>query len=176
MDIPNDRGTETLFFDAWLHPHRSLGRKGFIVMMVVVSTFSASMSLWFFQHGAWPVPGFCGLDVLGLYWAFRTSYRRARLAEAIQLDQDNLTVRRFLPGGKVQMWRFEPYWVRVQMDDPPQPESQFALSSHGRRLVLGSYLTPDERLEVAQGLRDALRRREGAVNPGLLPGAPAPAY
>ena len=42
---------------------------------------SASSPAWFLLLGAWPVFGFFGLDVLLLYWAFRstiaTAYERS---------------------------------------------------------------------------------------------------
>ena len=44
------------------------------------------------------------------------------------------------------------------MDDPPEHESQLTLASHGRRLVVGAFLTPEERLELARALGAALAR------------------
>ena len=55
-------------------------------------------------------------------------------------------------------WRFVPYWVRVSMDTPLRHESKLVLSSHGRHITVGSFLTPEERLEVADVLRTALAR------------------
>ena len=158
---------DALFFDARLYPHRSLRPKGFLILMVGVSLVSFTAGFAFYRMGAWPIPGFFGLDVVLLYLAFRLNYRAGRLGESLQLGQDALVVRRFLPGGRVRTWRFEPYWLRVQMDDPPRWESQLTLTSHGKRLTVASYLTPRERLEVARGLREALRERDRALNPAL---------
>jgi uncharacterized membrane protein len=154
-----------VFFHVRLRPYRSLGPRGFRILMGAVLAANAVAGTIFYLRGAWPVFGFCGLDVLALFIAFRVSYHRAQFGETIELDSDALTVRVELPGGKAQTWRFEPYWVRVQMDDPPRRDSEFALISHGRRLTLGRFLTPRERLKVAQGLRDALRTRDVALNP-----------
>jgi len=143
-------------FDAVLYPNRSLGQLGFTLLMIGIVVVSAAAGAGFFVIGAWPVTGFFGLDVLLVYLAFRWSYREGRRAELIRLDHDGLTVRRVEPSGRHSEWRFEPYWVRVSMDDPPRHESQLTLTSHGRRLVLGAFLTPRERLEVANALRAAL--------------------
>jgi uncharacterized membrane protein len=91
-----------------------------------------------------------------LYLAFRWNYRQARRAEFIRIDQDGLTIRGVEPNGRHRQWRFEPYWVRIGMDDPPRPGSQLTLSSHGQHLVVGAFLTPDERLDLANALRAAL--------------------
>ena len=143
-------------FDAILYPHRSLPPLGFALMMSAVVAISAAVGAGFVAIGAWPVTGFFGLDVLLLLLAFRWNYRQARRAELIRLDQQGLTVRRVEPDGREREWRFEPYWVRVGFDDPPRYDSELILSSHGRHLVLGAFLTVPERLEVARALRAAL--------------------
>lgn len=144
-------------FDAVLYPNRSLGSTGFMVLMLAIVVVSAGIGAGFVAIGAWPVTGFLGLDVLLLYLAFRWNYREGRRAEFIRLDRDGLAVRRVMPGGQRQEWRFEPYWVQVRMDDPPRHDSQLKLSSHGRELIVGAFLSPGERLEIARALRAALR-------------------
>jgi uncharacterized membrane protein len=51
------------------------------------------------------------------------------------------------------------------MDDPPSHDSQLSLVSHGKRLIIGAFLTPDERLEVARALSAALAESRSAVHP-----------
>src|SRR5262249_17362580 len=140
-------------FDAILYPHRSLPPLGFALMMSAVVAVSAAVGAGFVLIGAWPVTGFFGLDVLLLFLAFRWNYPQGRRAELIRLDEDGLGVRRVEPDGRQREWRFEPYWVRVGFDDPPRYDSELTLSSHGRRLVLGAFLTVPERHEVACALR-----------------------
>ncbi len=145
-------------FDAVLYPNRSLGTTGFAVLMTAIVAVSIAVGAGFMAVGAWPVTGFLGLDVLLLYLAFRWNYRQAHRAEFIRLDQGGLTVRRVEPSGHHQEWRFEPAWLRVSMDQPLRHDSQLTLSSHGRRLVLGAFLTVEERFEVARALRAALHQ------------------
>jgi uncharacterized membrane protein len=143
-------------FDAVLHPHRSLSPAGFVILMVCISAVSFATGIVFLLAGAWPIFGFFGLDVLLLYIAFRLNYRSGRLYETLHLTHERLTVQRVLPSGEIRRWIFQPYWVRVQMHDPPRRESRLTLSSHGQSLAIGSFLTPEERLEVARALSAAL--------------------
>lgn len=143
-------------FDVVLYPHRSLGQMGFVLLMLAIVLVSAGLGIAFVLAGAWPVSGFLGLDVLLLYFAFRWCRREGRRAEIIRLDARGLTVRRIEPDGKTREWTFEPYWVRVAMDDPPRHASRLTVSAHGRTLALGGFLTPHERLEVARALERAL--------------------
>ncbi len=145
-----------VLFDAILHPHRSLGPVGFWVLMGAVTAVSLCVGIAFLVQGAWPVTGFFGLDVVVLYLAFRANYRSARVYERVRLTDDDLTVQRVHWKQPERVWRFQPYWLRVSMDDPPEHESQVTLTSHGQSVVVGSFLSPDERLEFAKALNGAL--------------------
>ena len=152
-------------FDAVLTPHRSLTRAGFVVLITVFVVLSSAVGLYFLSIGAWPVTGFCGLEVVALYIAFRLSYRSGRLRETLQLSAERLTVRRFAPSGTMREWRFQPFWLRVDIDDPPANDSRLTLTSHGRSLTVGGFLTAPERFALAQALRAALGRLRGRPNP-----------
>lgn len=143
-------------FDAILAPHRSLGPRGFLIVMIGVSAISFTAGIVFLLKGAWPIFGFFGLDVLLVYLAFRASYRSARLYETVRLTGDTLEVRRMTPSGRQTEWRFQPNWLRVEMDDPPEHDSELVLTSHGQRVAIGAFLTAEERLDFAKSLRDAL--------------------
>ena len=152
-----------VFFDVVLMPHRSLGPGGFWLLMALISGVSFVSGMYFVLKGAWPVTGFFGLDVLLIYVAFKASYRSARRYETVKLTEDALIVERVSPSGRRACWTFQPYWLRVEMDDPPEHASQLTLTSHGRSLVIGSFLSPDERFEVAKALKDALQCCRRAV-------------
>jgi uncharacterized membrane protein len=107
--------------------------------------------------------GFCGLEVVLFYVLFRLSYRSARMFERVRLTPSLLTVERHDVKGRVSRWSFQPYWLRVSMDDPPRHESRVILSSHGRSLSVGNFLSPEERLEFARTLREALARARAAT-------------
>ena len=147
-----------LRFDAVLQPHRSLGRTGFLILMAALCAISFAAGMAFLRMGAWPVFGFFGLDVIAVYVAFQFSYRSGRLVETLQLGEKELVVTRVSPSGRSRQWRFPPNWLQVRLDNPPRHHSQLMLSTHGRHLVIGSFLTPEERLEVATALRDALAK------------------
>lgn len=153
-------------FDAELTPHRSLSPRGFVILMSAVCAVSFAGGLAFYLAGAWPVVGFLGADVLLIYLAFKISYRSGRLVERLHLTRDRLIVSRVWPGGRRRSWEFQPYWLQVEMADPPRHDSQLVLRSHGRSLVVGSFLTKQERAEVATALRAALARVRQICRPG----------
>ena len=156
MAEPN---AQPLYFDAELMPHRSLGAAGFRVLFVVVVMANLVVGSVFYFSGAWPVFGFMGLDVALLYFLFRLNYRSANLKETLRLSQDALIVSRRQPNGEEQRWSLEPYWLRIETDDPPRHGSRLTLVARNRRLAIGDFLSPDERLALAQALRAALHRQ-----------------
>jgi uncharacterized membrane protein len=146
-----------VYFAAALKPNRSLSKTGFRLLMIFTAFLTFGIGTAFFILSAWPVIGFCGLEFILLYIAFRLNYRAGRATERICLTEKELEVTRISPYGKTQQWRFEPTWLQVLIDNPPQHHSKLRLRSHGRSLVIGSFLTPEERLEVADALHAALQ-------------------
>ena len=155
----NDAGKaveQAYLFDAILQPNTSLEPRGFLLLMAAISSVAFVVGMIFALLGAWPVLGFFGLDVALIYLAFQANYRRARTYETVRLSEGALVVARISPSGREQRWRFQPYWLKVDIDVPVKHDSQLVISSHGRRLKIGTFLTADERVELAGALRNAL--------------------
>jgi uncharacterized membrane protein len=147
-----------VLFDALLTPNRSLPPLGFALLMGAISLISFGAGLTFYLIGAWPIVGFFGLDVLLVYIAFRVSFRRLRAFETLRLTEQVLVFERVTPAGVRRRWTFQPYWLRVEFDDPPHHGSQLRLRSHGRAVTVGAFLAPPERQDLATALRAALHR------------------
>ena len=101
-------GADEPFFHALLMPHRSLGRTGFAVLMGALLFGWAATGAIFLAHGAWPVFGFFGLDVVLLYVAFRVNYRAARVREEVSVSRTSLDIRKTAPSGRRSARRERP--------------------------------------------------------------------
>lgn len=151
-------------FERVLLPHRSLPSRGFHILMGVLFLISLGVGIGFVMLGAWPVCGFFGLDVAGIYIAFRISYRSARRRETLRLAGDEFTVERVSIRGDRRIWRFQPFWLRVVLDQPNDHTTRLSLVSHGKSLVIGDFLPPPARPELAQSVRDALARWRASLS------------
>jgi len=156
MSQNDDAKQEQGAFRAILHPHRSLGPTGFLILMSAIGGVSFVTGMVFLAMGAWPVFGFFGLDVALVYIAFRLNYRSGRLYEMVELTPEALTVTRVHPSGKRESFDFNPYWVRVRLAEGPQGRTELRLASHGRELAFGRFLTDDERRDFSDALSGAL--------------------
>jgi uncharacterized membrane protein len=151
-----------VLLDQVLRPSPPLPPKVLLRILAAVAIINLLFVGYFLSRGAWPVAPFMGLDVLLLAWAFRASTVAARREEHVTLTPSLLSVARHIPKKPVRAWSFNPYWVRVEMDDPPEHGSQLTLWSHGKFLRIGQFLAPEERARFARTLKAALRSARDA--------------
>lgn len=143
-------------FSATMSPHRSLGPKGFLILMVGLGAVSFLAGLAFAWVGAWPVLGFFGLDVLLVYLAFKASYRSGRLYEQIDVDRERVALKRVHPSGESEHYDFKAYWARLRRELGSDGRTGLFLTSHGRRVAFAHFLTEEERQEIADEIDAAL--------------------
>jgi uncharacterized membrane protein len=148
---------EPVLFEARLSPHRSLSSMGFAIVMGVLATVSFAVGVSFLMMGAWPVFGFFGLDVALVWLAFRVNYRDARAYEDIRVTPNLLSVRQVSAKGAARETDFNPRWVRLEKtEDELYGVTRVALLSRGIFLIVGAFLPPLYRSELAKHLSAAL--------------------
>lgn len=148
-----------VLFDAELRPHNSLSPSGFRALMAALAAAFLGVGAVFFAAGAWPVVGFCGLELVLVYLFFKLNFRDLRRYEILRLTDTALDVLRVAPDGSAERVSFQPYWLRVTIENAPGRSSRLVLSSHGNSLDVGAFLAPEEREDLARALGDALRRQ-----------------
>jgi uncharacterized membrane protein len=156
-----------VFFDAVIEPNPSLRPKALFIVIFGIALISFIAGILFVLHGAWPVTPFFGIDVLLLYWAFILVRERARHREHILITSDTLLVERTRPGLPPVRHELNPYWLRVEHDDPERTGAPLALVSQGKRLIVGAFLGADERASLADALRTALSQARAAPSPSI---------
>src|ERR1700704_698059 len=149
--------SERIFFDATLEPNRPLGPRAVALVIGFVALVSFCAGIMFALRGAWPVTPFFGADVLLLAWAMRASVRASRKREHLVLTSEKLLIERHGARGEMRREEINPYWLRVDHDDPELLGAELALVSRGRRWIVGSFLGAEERTNLAAALRRALR-------------------
>jgi uncharacterized membrane protein len=147
------------FFSALLTPHRSLGRTGFVILMGALLFGWLATGAIFLAHGAWPVFGFVGLDVLLVYGAFKLNYRAARAREEVSVSRTSLDIRKVAPSGKAEAHHFNPFWARFQVARHDLIGiTDMVVEGQGRSVTIGGFLNPDDRESFATAFSGALSR------------------
>ena len=149
---------DRVFFDAVLEPNRPLHAKGRVMVLGFVALLSVIAAVAFTIHGAWPVTPFFGADVALLALAMQISVRSSRRRERLTLTSRRLLIERISPNGASRREELDPYWLRVEHEDPELVGCELALVARGRRWIVGSFLGAEERASLADALRGALRQ------------------
>jgi uncharacterized membrane protein len=147
-------------FRATLRPYRSLGRKGFVILMTALIFLNFVAGTAFYMLGAWPVAPFLGLDVLLVWWAFRKNYSDSLKEEQIEVTAHELILRRFDHDKEREELRFTRDWVKVELEEDKDRDliGRLFLRFRGERTEIGRFLGAHDRQEVAALLRGALAK------------------
>lgn len=158
MDETNGPGpADEPFFEALLTPHRSLGRTGFMILMGALLFGWGITGVIFLAHGAWPVFGFFGLDVLLVYVAFKMNYRAARAREEVSVSRIALDIRKTAPSGKTEEHHFNPFWARFSVARHQEIGiTRMQVDGQGQSVPIGGFLNPDDRETFATAFSQAL--------------------
>lgn len=148
---------DDVIFSATLTPHRSLGRGGFLALMALIASIAFATGLYFWSLGAWPVIGFLGIDILAVWLAFRLNYGAARAYEEVAISRTALVIRRVNPQGKAQELRFNPHWVRLEVEELEDGHvARIVVRMRDQRIPVGTLLNPEDRKSFARAFGAAL--------------------
>ena len=144
-------------FEAFLTPHRSLGRKGFTAFAIIVGSLIMAHIVIFLIAKAWPVAMFLGLDLLLIFGAFWLNYRAGRAREEIVVSRLELKVSKVSPSGRRKDNLFNPLWTKFMVDRKEDIGiTDMKLRSEGNELPIGTFLNPDDRESFARAFGGAL--------------------
>jgi uncharacterized membrane protein len=146
-------------FAAKLTPHRSMGRRGFRAVIVMVAVLATIPGIIFFSMGAWPIVGFMGLDVGLIAWALLAHQRDGKRYEQVTLWPDQLELKQVDGTGKETLTRFNPFYVKLVIDrDFNERTTGLHLRTGERDIEVGTFLNTDEKSSFAKAFGTALKR------------------
>ena len=135
-------------------------------MLVFVASLCAllvGVGAMFWLRGGALVRPFAWFELLSLGAAALLYVRHATDRESIRLQPGRLTVEH-ASGSRVERVEFAPAWVRVEPRHGDR--SLVEISGQGRRILVGRFVRPELRRQLAEELRWALRRWQGMQGPG----------
>lgn len=167
--VPDHEPREPTLYQARLEPYRSLDRRGFLIVMMIIAGISFVCGTAFLLMGAWPVFGLFGLDVLAIWLAFRMNFQSARAREEITVTPSLITVLKVDPAGRADEARMNPLWTRLDRETIEDYGLQrLVLRSRGDGVEVGGFLHTAQREELAEGLSFAI----GSAKRGVVRSIP----
>ncbi len=146
--------------DAVLTPHRSLSQRGFARLLGGFALLNMGVSVMFVLQGAYPVAAFLALDVFVLWLAFRLNYKAGQEEERVRVARRYLHIFRRDPKGRAAHWVVSPTWAQVTTD-----ATAVRISSAGKTVIVGRFLSPHEREDFSQALSRALAQAKAPARP-----------
>ena len=140
-------------FERVARRNNSLSSTGRLLVFGFIFIVSVGIACGFAALGAWLILPFAGLEMLGLYLAFRYMDRHAADYERIAIAGDSIRVE-FFEAGHGHSHEFNRCWARVAASPGGD---RIALRSHGREVEIGRHRNNDERLELVRELGFQLR-------------------
>lgn len=137
-----------------IEPNRSMGRRGacWLVLAVAGVSFAVAGTLAL-RYGAWPILPFAGLEVALLAFVIFRVQAVGHNQEVLVLGESFVDLTR-RHGREIDSFRFNRHWVRVKLCKPRarNPHNRLEIGSHGKFVEIGSFLTDEERVSLAENL------------------------
>jgi len=149
---------ELIEFNATLRPNNSLSPIAFLIFMSLFGLISFIAGIIFIIVGAWPVFGFLGLDVFLMYLALKRNFKDSLKTERLWITKNTLHIEKVFKNKRVQKFEFQTYWLRVELHERPGRHRSLTLTSHGKSIEIGKFLSPEEKLQFSNLLRTELHR------------------
>ncbi len=138
-----------------LRPHRSSTNKALRILSVFLVLFFLTAGLGFLMAGAWPVFGIMGLEIGGLIFALWYNHKVGSSFEAITITEQEFRLSKVDHWGKRRHWTFQPQWLKVRFEPVSK---QLICGVHGKHVIIGKFLTEDEREMLAETLHAEVQR------------------
>lgn len=146
-------------------PHRSLGPRGFLLLMAGFGFLAFLLGCLFFYLGAWPVIGFMGLEI-GLVWlAFRMNYRAGQHYEELLISPSGSQLARIDASGRAKITELASAWLRAEVIKDRHGRGRLYIRHHADQIEIGRFLPPDEKPGLASAINKGFETaRLGASN------------
>jgi len=147
-------------FTARITPNRSLSRRGFAKLMLLIWGLASLPLLALLGTSAlWIMLGFLSVALAALWYFIERNYHDGTLYEELLLWPDHIAVNRYNPRSDDQNWHANLYWTSLHMRPEGGPvENYLTLRGNARTIELGAFLSPSERHDLYEELARKLAR------------------
>lgn len=148
--------SERVYFDAVLAPSRSLSGKGFASFVLLTLAFILVMSLAFAAFGYYPISASLIVCFIVVLAAFQRNFRSLRQRTFVRVTAERLDVRHIDEKGLETAASLPSAFARVKLEKYTSGPDVIKLAASGQAYIIGRFLTPDERKDFVDCLKQAL--------------------
>ncbi len=149
-------GAAPPLFEAVIVPHRSLSRRGLVVLIAVLCVLSGGIALGAAAVGAWPVSGFAGAEVGAAAVLLLLSGRRSTAVQMLMLSTSEFRIVRIDGRRRSTERRLPAGWLAVSIRRRPGRVPALIVSTHGIEEEIAEALGEAQKLDLARALQESL--------------------
>ena len=141
-------------------PNRSLDSHGTkVVFAVIACGFLLPIIPFIGSPIGTTLTIFSGLTFYLFLTLLQKNFQQGSTFEEILISKDKIIVVHQEKNKEQMTWECNPYWTKVHLDiNNPKLKNYLTLAGKGRRIELGAFLSPDERLELRDKIQNALAK------------------
>jgi uncharacterized membrane protein len=146
----------------------SLDAGGLIALVLALTLVTLGLAGVLAWQGFWPVLLIAVIQVVSVTWILVRAWERAWVSERIDIGPERIEVTQQRHKRKRQ-YELEAAWAVVELEQPEVAwyGPRVILRSRGKAIELGKFLTLDEKNQLAEYVRRAIRKHsamQGAFN------------
>ena len=151
---------EAPFINIRLVPNRSLNSNGTkVVFAVIASGFLLPIIPFIGSPIGTTLTIFSGLTFYLFLTMLQRNFQQGSTFEEVLISKNRIKVVHKEKNKKLMTWECNPYWTKVHLDiNNPKLKNYLTLAGKGKRIELGAFLSPDERLELRDKIQNALAK------------------
>jgi len=156
-------------FEAVIVPHRSLSRRGRMILSLVLAGMVGAAGGVFFALGAWPVVGFCGAEIGLAVLLLHLNAQDTRTSEVIVIRDGVAQIARTDRRGRRSERTLPVGWLRVDLIERPGRVPGLYLRTRQMEEEVATSLGEAEKRSLAAALAGAVHRARNPIfdNPQL---------
>ena len=158
MDLEEEKlSREEPLLSLIIWPHRSCDRKTFLLILFIISFILIIPSFLFLNLSfAISILPFSLLSIFLFFFVGNKNFNDALLIEKLKIYPKKIILERKEPNNDIKKWHSNPYWTKVNIYNNGPVESYLTLKGNGKEVELGSFLTPEERINLKKIIDDTL--------------------
>ena len=155
-----DNTSEPTFLKMRLAPNRSLDSYGTkVVFAVIACGFLLPIIPFIGSPVGTTLTIFSGLTFYLFLTLLQKNFQQGSTFEEILISKRKIKVVHQEKNKDRLTWECNPYWTKVHLDiNNPRLKNYLTLAGKGKRIELGAFLSPDERLELRDKIQNALAK------------------
>lgn len=165
--VTTERSKDASRVQVVIEPNQSLTWRESLIFFAAIALLSLAVALLFSLQGYWPILPFAGLELVALGVAIYLVSHSGRRRQLVTITADRIRIEKGRlrgkgsGGGPECCYEFPRAWARVALVRPKRGwyPSRLTVGTSGNAVVLGEFLTDEEREGLKARLDDLLAER-----------------